>query len=39
MGLEIDGVILGFKEGNGGGVLLVWVCCVDSEVELRIVEY
>jgi hypothetical protein len=39
VGLEIDGVSLGFEEGNGGGVLWVWVCCVDSEVELRIVKY
>ena len=39
MGLEIDGVNLGFEEGNGGGVLWVWVCYVDSEVELRIVKY
>ena len=39
VGLEINGVSLGFEEGNGRGVVWVWVCCVDSEVELRIVKY
>ncbi len=35
MGLEVDGVSLGFEEGNGGGVVRVRVCCVDSEVVLE----
>ena len=38
LGLEVEGVGLGFEEGGGGGVVWSWVGCVDAEVALEVCD-